>query len=51
MIAKIQCTLAMKSLRQEKTLRDHDGTAGAIHALNPEISGFDTLPSASSPAG
>jgi hypothetical protein len=43
MITKHPRTLAMKSLRQDKTLRDYDGTAGVIYVLNPEISGFDTL--------
>ena len=43
MITKHSRTLAMKSLRQDKILRDHDGTAGVIYVLNQEISGFDTL--------
>jgi hypothetical protein len=43
MITKHSRTLAMKSLRQDKILRDHDGTAGVIYVLNLEISGFDTL--------
>ena len=34
-----------KSLREDKTLRDHAGTAEAVYVLNQEISLFDTLPS------
>ena len=37
MIAKNSCTIAIKSLRQEKTLRDHGETGEAVGELNPEI--------------
>ena len=42
MIAKNSCVMAIKILRQDKTLRDHGGTGDAICVLNPEISGSDT---------
>ena len=42
MIAKTWCTVAMKTLRQEKSLRHQAGAVGAGWELNPEISGFDT---------
>jgi hypothetical protein len=43
MIAKNSRTIAIKSLRQEKFLRDHRDTTEVIDALNPEISVFHTL--------
>ena len=43
MIAKGSYLIAIKSLRQEKSLRDHDGTDEVARVRNQEISGFDTL--------
>ncbi len=42
MIAKDSRTIAIKSLRQGKCLRDHEVTGGVIYVLNPEISGLHT---------
>jgi hypothetical protein len=42
MIAKDSHSIAIKILRQDKTLRDHGGTGDDIYVLSPGISGFDT---------
>src|SRR5262245_33243678 len=44
MITKDSYSITLKSLHQGKGLRDHDGTAEALFALNHEISRLHTLP-------